>query len=299
VVGAQRADQKAVAARPFSAASGIVRIGERIYVVADDDTHLAVFDVATQVPGALLSLLSQPMPSDAAQRKRVKPDFEALAHLPAFGGYPQGALLAFGSGSGLQRRRAVLLALDRDGAVQGVPREIDTAPLVAPLAARFPDLNIEGAFVSGDRFLLLQRGHSAVPVNAAIIFSWAQMQAWLEEKSNAPTPLDVQTFTLGAIEQTPLCFTDGTPLPNGAWAFCAAAEDTSDSYNDGACKGSAVGVVNADGQIEALDVLNVNCKAEGIALLNDSDLRSFLLVTDADDPLVPARLLAVHLQPNN
>ena len=47
----------------------------------------------------------------------------------------------------------------------------------------------------------------------------------------------VPIFELGAIDGIALSFTDGTALPGGGWLF-SAAEDTSDTYNDGRCAGS-------------------------------------------------------------
>jgi hypothetical protein len=86
-------------------------------------------------------------------------------------------------------------------------------------------------------------------------------------------------------------------LPNGRWLFCAAAEDTSDSYADGRCLGSAVGVVDANGTVQRLDRLDAVCKVEGIALADGASVSrvSLLLVSDADDRRVPAQLLSVTL----
>ena len=47
---------------------------------------------------------------------------------------------------------------------------------------------------------------------------------------------------------------------DGAWVFCAAAEDTYDSYADGLCMGSAVGVVDAAGTILALELLALRAR---------------------------------------
>ncbi len=58
----------------LSAASGLVRVGERLYVVADDEVHLGVFDSsAMHAPGALLRLLEGDLPHDKGARKKPSP----------------------------------------------------------------------------------------------------------------------------------------------------------------------------------------------------------------------------------
>ena len=99
----------------LSAASGLVRLGRRHYVVADDEQHLGVFDAAGPGPVQLLDLES----------------------------------------------------------------------LYEPLGNRFTELNIEGAVVSGDDLMLLQRGNKGGP-NATARFAWSEVEPWLLE--SAPPP---------------------------------------------------------------------------------------------------------------
>ena len=121
----------------LSAASGLVCIGQRLFVIADDENSLAVFDVATDAPGRLLRLFAGELPAAHAERKAAKADLEALAQLPPFDGCPHGALMAFGSGSRPNRMRASSIALDAGGEPQTPARDIDLAPLYAPLQERF------------------------------------------------------------------------------------------------------------------------------------------------------------------
>lgn len=174
-------------------------------------------------------------------------------------------------------------------------REIDLSPLYAPLHARHAQLNIEGAFVAAGRLCLLQRGNQASPVNDLIAHDWLAMQAWLDGAGPASEPLSCTRYELGDIDGVPLCFTDGAPLPNGGWVFCAAAEATADSYADGPCRGSAVGVVTADGQLRVVRRLSLPCKAEGIAATVENGVLKLLLVTDPDDRDAPALLLSASL----
>lgn len=282
--------------RHLSAASGLVWLGRRLYVVADDEHMLGVFDLADERPGTLLRLVRGELPAAPEARKAAKPDLEALALLPAFAGYPHGALLALGSGSRAQRRRAAVVALDEAGEPRGAVREIDLSNLYAPLQAQHALLNIEGGFVSDGRFCLLQRGNQADPSNFLICFDWPATAAWLVGVEPAPPPLACTRFELGEIDGVPLCFTDGAALPGGGWVFCAAAEASVDNYADGPCRGSAVGVVAADGRLLGLQTLSLCCKAEGIAAVVEGGRLQLLMVTDADDPAAPALLLAASFE---
>jgi hypothetical protein len=279
----------------LSAASGLVRIGNCLYVVADDENSLGVFDLSNDKPGKLFRIFGGDLPTSHQARKAAKPDLEALTALRAFPGYPFGALLAVGSGSRSTRQRAALMTLDAQGEIVGAAHEVDLAPLSEPLRELFPELNIEGTFVTGDRLCLLQRGNKATPINACVAYHWDDFERWLTAKGPVPAISSITRFDLGAIDGVPLCFTDGCAAPDGAWVFCAAAEDTSDSYADGQCMGSAVGVVNAAGTILALEPLALACKVEGIDASVNGDRLDVLMVTDADDRQTPALLLSATL----
>src|SRR5688500_19574468 len=72
----------------LSAASGLVGVHSFSYVVADDELHLGVFRASTGEPGHLIRLFDGTLPDSAAERKRQKPDLEAIARLPAYEDYP-------------------------------------------------------------------------------------------------------------------------------------------------------------------------------------------------------------------
>lgn len=282
----------------LSSASGLVRVQGMLYVVADDEHHLGVFEEAAppDAPLTLLRLFDNDLPRDKEQRKAAKPDLETLMQLPPLPGYPYGALLALGSGSRPQRERGVLLALDAHGALTGGKAVVDLAPLYAPLRARFADLNIEGAFFSGGELRLLQRGNRGDARNAFIRFEWNQVAPWLAGQHGPPPPLKAVTdMAIGVVHGVPLGLTDGAALANGAWVFCAVAEDTGNSYQDGACRGSVVGVVGPDGALGELHQLQGGPKVEGIAVQTVGDTLVLTLVTDADDQTLPSQLLELRL----
>ncbi|MFP2926764.1 DUF6929 family protein, partial [Pyxidicoccus sp. 3LG] len=91
-----------------SAASGLVRAGEWLYVVADDALHLAVFPMRGDAPGRSVRLFEGVLPEEPKARKAAKPDLEVLCRVGPLTGAPHGALLALPSGSTEVRRRGAV-----------------------------------------------------------------------------------------------------------------------------------------------------------------------------------------------
>ncbi|MGZ5184310.1 MAG: DUF6929 family protein [Caldimonas sp.] len=282
---------------PFlSAASGLVRVGARLYVVLDDENHLGVFAAQDAAPVRLIRLFAGDLPDSAKKRKARKADLEALLHLPAAPEWPAGALLALGSGSRPNRFAGALLRLDAQGDTDGPARAIDLAPLYAALAARLPEeLNIEGAFIAGDELVLLQRGNLRV-ANAVVRFALAPVTAWLRGATAAPlAPVAVAEADLGAADGVPLGFTDGAALADGSWLFSAVAERSDNSYDDGACVAAAIGVVRPDGSLGEIRRLEPTRKIEGIEARSVDGSIVVGMVTDADDPATPAEFGVTRL----
>ena len=285
----------------LSAASGLVRSGHTLYVVADDDLHLGLFEDTVAAgtapaPGRLLQLLDGDLPRDTAQRKRVKPDFETLAHLPPLPGCAGGALLALGSGSTPNRETGVLVALAAPGQLNGRKAIVSLSALYAPLRKQFADLNIEGAWVTSEELHLLQRGNKNDARSACIHYDWNVAARWLAGlQTEPPAILSVQMLDLGDVDGVPLSLTDGVPLPGGEWLCSAVAEDTSSSVADGACVASALGVVAVDGQVRRLIRLQGAPKVEGIAVQTDGEDWLVTMVTDPDDAALASQLLTVRL----
>jgi hypothetical protein len=280
----------------LAAASGLVNIDRTLYVVADDENHLGVFSADNHAPGDLIRLFEGTLPEKPKKRKAEKRDLETLTQLPAFTSYAHGALLALGSGSKSNRATGVLLGLGANGEVNTAPQHIDFASLYDDLRNEFEVLNIEGAVVSGDDFMLLQRGNKGSK-NGLIRFPIA---AFLSDLSAGKAPRlhcapTSRVVDLGNVNEVPLCFTDGAALANGALLFTAVAEDTDNAIDDGACKGSAIGIINADGKIARMERINPAYKVEGVVASTRDQHIHVQLVTDGDDASKPAWLLSAVL----
>lgn len=276
----------------ISAASGLVVIDKYLYVVADDELHLGVFPLETAEPGILLRLFPGELPDKPKKRKKRKPDLEVLTRLPPFGDCSQGALLALGSGSTDRRCRGVVLPLNKHGHVHGAPRVLDTSAWFNALQRQFTQLNLEGAFVSGDSLCLLQRGTKAHSPNAVLRCALSDVLSALQHETlPAFEPQLVRRMSLGDINGVPLCFSDGCALSDGNWLFTAVAEDTDNAVSDGEFFGAAIGMANAQDEVVWLQQVTPDFKIEGIEARQTSSGIELLLVTDADTPDVPSCLL--------
>lgn len=283
--------------RHLAAASGLASAGERLYVVADDEHHLGVFDARGRKPGELVRVRCGTLPSAKKARKRAKPDFESVVVLPPFATCPFGALFVLGSGSKPNRREAVLLPLDPQGGIGSRARSVDLSPWFAALGRRFRVVNIEGAFVDGPFLSLLQRGNTTEANDARIRVALGSTLDALARgrRPSAADIVSITPFELGRIDGVPLCFTDGAALPGGAFVFTAVAEDTDDGVADGACIGSALGIVGADDRLRALWRFPAGLKPEGVCIASAGPTLELLVCTDADDADLPALLLQVSI----
>jgi hypothetical protein len=268
-----------------------------LYVVADDELHLGVFSAEGAQPGELIRISEGELPLEHKTRKRVKPDFEALVAVPAFGPHSHGALLALGSGSKPQRHRCVLLPLDSKHQLSGETIVVDIASIHATVASEIGELNIEGATVCGNRMLLFQRGNKGAGINAVITFDLHEFcSRLLSPETTLLRVLRVQRYDLGKIRSIPFGFSDATALNDGTVIFAAIAEDTENSYQDGPCAGAAIGRIDPSGRLDTITPLAAPAKIEGIHAQERGDTVDLLLVTDADDANVPAVLYAAALQ---
>lgn len=267
---------RAVRTLAVSAGSGLVRREGEFLVVADDEHALFVFGRAGA--GRRITLLPGDLPADHDARKARKPDFEVLVDLGDAG------LLALGSGSRPTRERAVHV----DGRERTTV--IDTAPLCAVLRVHFPELNLEGGVLRGDELVLLQRGNRGDRRNALVFVAGDDLRAALASRRFAPeSPLRVVALDFGDDGGVPWTGTDLALLADGDLLASVVLEDTADAYADGACLGSALVRLGADGTVRWQWRLDAAAKVEGVAVDGDTAW----LVSDADDRAVPSRLLRV------
>ena len=280
-----------------SAASGVVRRADFVYVVGDDELSLAVFEMSGGAPGRLERALDGELPADGAARKAAKPDLEALTLLPPFHEHPNGALLGLGSGSTDARDRGFLWGLGPDGGLRGKAAAVDLAPLYRLLRESVDDLNVEGAAVMGEQFWLLQRGNGAQGANVVVELGLEDvMSSLVRERTLAARELQgLHEYALGDLGGAKLTFSDASPLGGELLVFTASAEGSADTYEDGEILGSVVGTIDRNGQVRRLRTIDRRYKVEGVHAVLDTGVMTLTFVCDQDDADVASPLLSATL----
>jgi hypothetical protein len=273
----KRASLRKVADLSVSAASGLCARDDGLWAVADDERFIAHYSYAG-APLARHSVWPGELPEAHAERKRLKPDLEALTALD------EKRLLALPSGSTDQRMLAACLTPAPNGAAR--VDVIDARPLYSALRRQLPELNIEGAAVHAGRLWLAQRGNGALAQNACIeldlqcVLASVAAAHVLDESSLRA----IHALRLGDLDGVPLALTDLATHPEHGLLFCAAAEAGQSTYDDGHCTGSAIGGLEEGRRVSWLASVDVDCKLEGLACRREPDGTIGLwLVADPDD----------------
>jgi hypothetical protein len=298
-LGADRALDRPAHVR---AASGVNWFGDRLAIVQDDASFLALVDPhgasvqAITLPGTKQGIRQ----FDAVRGNKLdKPDFEACFSI-------EDVLFALGSGSHSQRERVALISPCHEGFRV---RERWASELYRALRSRRDfagsELNLEGALVLGEHVRLFQRGNGAahghlLPVNATCDLSRELLFRYLTEASSEVPPIErVVRYELGRIAGVPLTFTDVAFHPVHGVLFLACAEASPDTLRDGDVMGTAVGTFDEAGAAHWGLLLDEHGepsrdKAEGIVVDKLDPERAFVVV-DPDDHTRPAQLLTVSL----
>lgn len=242
---------------------------------------------------------------DTRGNKAAKLDLEAAVALP------DGRLLVFGSGATPVRERIVVI----DDAPLRV-RIADAHEFYAHIHAHTSFgaasstatiiTNVEGAVVVDRRLRLFHRAvgrtdTAASPhaANLTLDFDLAGFVAWLDHAAAAPHVRDVVAYDLGFADGAVVGFTDATLRPDGTIAFLACAELTGDPVVDGRVTATRFGVLDgaASWQSEIVDGAGdrVSDKLEGLEPADAPD--TFVVVSDSDDPALPARIAGLRIGP--
>ncbi len=269
---------------PFlAAASGLVASGGSLFVVGDDENHLAILKPTDDVPGCLVRLFPGTLPGNHKKRKAAKPDLETLLSLPVTDGFPFGGLLALGSGSTPNRRRGVILRFDAAGKIQE-PYIPDLTALFDAVDQSVAETNIEGAVLRRDELILFNRGNCNHPNTTALAFEMASVETAM------PIIKWRREFVLTDVQGLPLSITDTCLLEDGTILASAVAEDTPNAYDDGLLTAAAIVLFAPDLSIVRIELIEPAIKIEGIHGWLDGGTVRMFAVSDADDPDAAAGL---------
>lgn len=260
------------------AGSGLAWHGASLVAVQDDAYAAVRIDPATRKTTPIVV-----EGHGGALPKKQKPDFEAIAT------DSRGRLVIFGSGSSDGRRRIARLDL-----ASGTVTIFEAGALYDAVADAIGGKpNVEGAVIQGDGLRLFHRGNGrGVGLSLTVKVPYA-----LEGVVSGPVS-GVCRYDLGAAGEVPFAFTDAVALDAERVLYLAVAEDTPNAIDDGPIVGASLGVLGATGgrwaPILEPDGRPSVRKFEGVAL--SPDHRSGYLITDADDPDLPAELVKVTIE---
>lgn len=273
------------------AASGLVKVNNTFYVIADDEVSLAEFKFEGETKVNCINLLKKELPQDPAQRKKQKPDWESLVQLEL--AQQQRIILAVPSGSTENRMTGAFLRLDQTGLVdkKAQPETVDFSEIYKSLKTQFSELNIEGACVFDNKLMLFQRGNGASGKNAVIAIDLAGFCNDLENATaiKAQHILTMTEHNLGHLEGHKLDFTDACVVGDKIW-FLAVAEDSQSTYDDGQYYGAIIGCLDATGKEIARYAIDCATKPEGLWVDLESQRLCFYVVTDADSSTIFATI---------
>ncbi len=290
------------------AGSAVSWLGDRLAVVQDDARIIALVDSA----GPRVDALLLPAGEDGVRvydeglgNKALKLDLEAVFT-------SNGTLYAFGSGSSPKRESVVIVGPDdadpTDWSIHIIKAHSLYAALRADTFFSGSELNIEGAAIFGETVRFFQRGNGAPsgglqPVNATCDISVDAILRYLEDPSGLDPPAitNVRQYDLGQLSGVRLTFSDATVLGDG-FIFLASAENSPDALRDGPVTGVVFGLLPAEphdpsprwAQLVMENGEAFTGKAEGICLDPTNPGRAFI-VTDRDDPTIPAEMCTVVL----
>lgn len=253
----------------ITAASGLQLINSQFYLVADDENSILRFPKNLDHPTTLIKVFSEVLPEKTEERKKTKPDFESLLFLPDLD-----SLLCIPSGSKKNRSRAAIINL-QNYSIQ----ELSFRKVYAGLERLYPELNIEGAVIIGDKIRLFQRGNGKLGQNAIIDLN---LKAFLQDHAQNLTH---KRIDLGKFDSTPFSFTDATLFKDFCW-YLAVAENSESTFLDGDFLEAYLGKMDLAGNLLESYPLNIDSKPEGIAF----DENDFYVVTDDDDRRKPSSL---------
>ncbi len=240
----------------INSASSLLDLEGRVFVCCDDQYCLYELQNGkewvqhnwTEAP---------PLPADYLERKKLKPDFEALLSSAE----DKNKLLLIPSGSKSNRT----LALEFDLCTHAF-RPLDLGYFFQQLGNRLEQTNLEGAVLYQDKYLFLNRGVESSP--SSIVVVDAKTFSILEVR-----PIEFGELAGVALHGSELC------LFEGALYTLAVAENTKNSFDDGLVLGSALFRMNID-DFKIIDgwSLGPDLKTEGLCRFNGK----WMVTTDPD-----------------
>lgn len=216
-------------------ASGMVKSGDKYYVVSDDSPFLFTLDRNYNVISKL-PIIPIDNPLTSRIEKAIKPDFEALDLVG------ENEIIAFGSGS-KSPERDIFLRIFIHGKEEVKTYQISEfyEYLKNLEIMENRELNIEAVAYKDSRIFLFNRGQ-----NVVFSFNYKELISYFEGHSPIPLP-KTSLFELPKLNGIQAGFSGATALQNHPYiVFTASVEDTPNAYEDGEIIGSYIGILKIE-----------------------------------------------------
>ena len=259
-------------------ASGLVKTGDKYYVISDDAPFLYTlngnYDVISRLP-----IVTIDAPITSRIEKSIKPDFEALDIVG------DNEIIAFGSGS-KSPERDVFLRILINGKEEVKTYDISEfyGHLKNLKVMQKRELDIEGVAYKDGQIFLFNRGH-----NVVFGFVYKELISYFEGNSSFPTP-KAQLFQLPDIRGIRAGFSGATALKEHPYIiFTASVEDSPNAYDDGEVLGSFIGVLRIEGDFLSKEFKTVlfptaeKLKVESVIVSREVKLGETHIVVITDD----------------
>ncbi|MVT10538.1 DUF6929 family protein [Chitinophaga tropicalis] len=234
----------------YPSGSSINYYNDHLYVIGDDAGKLLVLDTNYNEVSTVRFFDYE----EKRIPKTKKTDLETAVILDIDG---QKSLLALGSAATKERERGILMPLSDNR-----PQHMEYTSFIKRLR-HIPEINIEGAAVAGNRFILSNRGNENNPVNHLIVTT----TDFLKRQEDAPVTVSelIIPFSLPAFAGvSELCYVEQEDV----LLVLLSSEATGNAYDDGVIGDSYIGWIDHISQ--KLDEQN-NISIDGIVNLSDVD----------------------------
>lgn len=225
----------------FPSGSGIEYFNERLYIVGDDAKDILVLDKKWRKETSI------PLFDSAELRipKKIKADLEASTIIE-INKIPR--LLLLGSGSTLNRNRAILVNLD-----DHLKEEMDITGFYNQIKDELEHVNIESSAVILGKLLMGNRGNLTSPENTIIV---TDIDFWKHPEKAAWNKV---IFDLPDTEGKVLGLSGMTYSHKNDWLICTmSTEATANSFDDGAIGDSYLAIVENASRKILRKKMNVN-----------------------------------------
>jgi len=270
----------------IASASGIEIINDQIYIIGDDSLFMYQIDTEGNI------IMRYPLSgsrNDERISKALKPDYEAMTRIDLNG---ESHLLIVGSGSVSGIREKGILYNLTDHRYKEISLETFYTKIKVGLDLEETEVfNIEGLCSIGEDLLFAQRGgitgnQFLFRVNSEDFFAFC---------SNDKPDINIKQyrFKLPEINKIHYGISGCTNINNEELLFCASAENTDNTYDDGPILGSLIGYIKlSETAVTTIKYEHLNnlpadtrYKLESLSILSQNNKSNFsiLSVSDNDD----------------